>query len=44
MLKKFKNLDPQTKLFIKATTIIATINVIGLVVVKVLDMTENTES
>lgn len=41
MLNKIKNLDPQTKLFIKATTIVVVINVLGVIAVKVLESTES---
>lgn len=41
MFNKIKSLDPQTKLFIKATTIVVVINVLGVIVVKVLESNEN---
>lgn len=39
MLNKIKNLDPQTKLFIKATTLVVVINAVGFAVVKTLEST-----
>lgn len=37
MFNKFKNLDPQTKLFIKATALIVAVNVVAIAGTKMIE-------